>query len=220
MTPVPTAAYPWALLPDPGTARDWLREELARPEYHESLLDRVVRWFGELLDRIREASATLGGLDPVSASVLLVLVVGLLAWALSRLGRNPGVRAQGATVFASPRLDAAQHRVEAHQALEEGRWDDAVVASVRALAAGLVERALVPEQADVTVHELTGRAAALFPDLAERLEATGLVFDETRYGDRRATSEQARAAADLDREVGRSAPTPDPTRVPATAVPR
>ena len=58
-------ATPGVLFPDPEPARDWLRDELARPEYQESLLERFARWFNELVESVREATGTGGGLNPL-----------------------------------------------------------------------------------------------------------------------------------------------------------
>jgi hypothetical protein len=210
----------WALSPDPGQARRWLEDELSRRDYQESLLERFGRWFDDLMDTIRDATGQVGLMNPVLATVLLVVLAGLLAFALSRLRRSVAVTGQASTVFAEKRQRAEDHRRSAHEALEHGRWDDAVVESVRALAAGLVERGLMPEQADLTVHELTERAAQLYPSLAAPLRRTGVIFDETRYGDRPADEVRAREAVALDLETNSRAPEGSGTRGPVSAVPR
>jgi hypothetical protein len=212
------AALPGVLFPDPGTAREWLRQELAGQEYQESLVERFRRWFGELLDTV--SSVTGGGLDPVLALVLLALLAAGIAFALSRLRANPTSEAADRAVFSEARLTAEEHRGRAHAALAQGRWGEAVVEAVRALAAGLVERGLVPEQADVTVHELGERAAALFPDRGAALEAMARVFDETRYGGRPADEDAARAAVHLELELASEAPDRERGRGPVSAVPR
>lgn len=215
----PAAQFPAVLFPDPGTARDWLGRELSRPEYQESLVDRFARWFDQLLNAAEEVGGA-GGLSPVVALVLLVLLVGGIALVLSRLRANPGADDPGSAVFADSRLSAEEHRRRAQSALADRAWGEAVVESVRALAAGLVERGLVPEQSGVTVHEIAERAAALFPAHVQRLEATARVFDETRYGDRPADEVQAREAVQLEEELSRSSPESGGHRSPAHAVPR
>jgi hypothetical protein len=211
-------SVPGALFPDPGTARDWLRQELSGQEYQESLVERFQRWVGELLDKL--SSATGGGLNPVVALVLLALLAGGIALALSRLRANPSSVADDRAVFSETRLTAAEHRGRAHAALVQSQWGEAAVEAVRALAAGLVERGLVPEQSDVTVHELGERAAALFPDRSARLEAMARVFDETRYGARPPDEDAARAAVDLELELASEVPDRDRGRGPVSAVPR
>jgi hypothetical protein len=212
--------HPWALVPDPRQAREWLGQELSRPDYQESWVERFNRWLSDLLDKVSAATSHAGQLNPVLAAAIAVALVGLCALALSRLRRNPTVQQHGGAVFAEVRESAQQHRQAAHQALDQGRWGDAVVESVRALAAGLVERGLVPEQADVTVHELTENAAALYPGLGSRLRQTGVAFDETKYGDRPADEDRAVAAVALEDEVSRRRPEQSGSRPPVSAVPR
>jgi hypothetical protein len=211
-------AVPGALFPDPGTARDWLRQELSGQEYQESLMERFRRWFDELLDTV--SSATGGGLDPVVALILLALLAAGIALALSRLRANPTSGADSRAVFSEARLTAAEHRGRAHAALAQEQWGEAAVEAVRALAAGLVERGLVPEQTDITVHELGERAATLFPDRRDRLEAMARVFDETRYGARPADEDAARAVVDLELELATAIPDRDRGRGAVSAVPR
>jgi hypothetical protein len=217
----PVLARPvWVLFPAPDQARRWLGDELSRPDYQESVVERFERWFSNLLDQLNEATGKVGLMNPLLAALLLVALVGLFAFALSRLRRNVAVPVHGAPVFADAPRRAEDHRRSAHEALEQGRWGDAVVESVRALASGLVERGLVPEQADLTVHELTENAAALFPVLGDRLRSTGASFDETMYGDRPGDERRAREAVALELETSRRAPEVASSRGPVSAVPR
>lgn len=228
--PVPTAgswaATTWtgdprtSLSPDPGTARSWLREELSRSDYQESLLHRVSRWFGEVLDRLQSAAGASGGLGPLVGIGVLVLLVAAGAFLLSRLGANPTLRDPSGQVFGERRRSAEDHRDIARSALAQGRWEEAVLESVRAMAAGLVERGLAQEQADVTVHEIAVTAASLFPEHAVRLEAVAVVFDETRYGDRPAGERHAREAVSLEADLARAASARPAPGGPVVAVPR
>lgn len=211
---------PGVVDPSPGTVRDWVRRELARPDYHESLLQRAQRWFGELLDRVSGTPDALAGLSPLVGLLLLVLLVAFAAFLLSRLGANPALPAGSAEVFAGGRDPAAAHRARAEAALGLGRWDEAVLEAVRALTSTLVERGLAPERAGVTVHEITADAAGLFPLEQERLEQVGRTFDETRYGDRPAGEAQARTAVELERDLARATPGGERPAGPVAAVPR
>lgn len=208
------------LAPGPDQAREWLGEELSRSEYRESWVERFVRWVNDVIDQLAEAVGRAGQINPFVAIALTIVVAALLALVLSRLRRNVTVAEPGNAVFTQARQTAAEHRQAAGAALEQARWDEAVVESVRALAAGLVERGLVAEQADITVHELAESAAALYPSLGGRLRRTGVVFDETRYGDRPADEDRAREAVALEQEISRRTPETPATRMPATAVPR
>jgi len=211
---------PGSLFPDPETAREWLQDELARPEYQEPFLERLARWFNELVGSARDATDTSGGLSRLVALLLLVLLVVGVAVALSRLRANPTPPSSGTAVFSEAPETAQEHRRRAKAALQQERWDEAVIEGVRALASGLVERNLMSEQAGVTAHEISWRAAELFPSHQRRLETMSAVFDETRYGDRAAGEAQARDVVGLEAELGSRTPEGTGPRGPAMVVPR
>ena len=211
---------PGSLFPDPETAREWLQDELARPEYQEPLLERLARWFNELVDSARDATDTSGGLSRLVALLLLVLLVVGVAVALSRLRANTTPPSTGTAVFSEAPDTAQEHRRRANDALRQERWGEAVIEAVRALASGLVERNLMTEQSDVTAHEISWRAAELFPSHRRRLETMSAVFDETRYGDRAADEARARDVVGLEAELGARNPEGTGTRGPAIVVPR
>lgn len=213
------ASAPRTLSPDPGTARDWLQRELSRSDYQESLLQRVTGWFNDVLGRLLDATGN-GGLSPLVAFALLTLLVGGIALALSRLRSNPAPPSSSAPVFAEARRTADQHRRLAQTALARESWDEAVLEAVRAMTSGLVERGLLPDQSDVTVHEIGEQAAAIFPSARRRLRAMTLAFDATRYGDRPADDQQARAVVDLEVELSERAPERPTSLARASAVPR
>ena len=208
------------LTPGPGTAREWLRDELSKREYQPSLTERFWQWVQDLFDRVRDATAAVGGFDPVLAVLLLVALVALAAFVLSRLRPNPAAPTGDRAVFAAARLAASDHRELAQDALDRGDWDSAVVESTRALAASLFERDLVPEDQGATAHEISAGAAHVFPSARERLDRAALAFDETMYGDRRADEPRAREVADLELELRTTAPAPHHRGASAPAVPR
>lgn len=214
------AARPGALFPDPETAREWLGRELARPEYQEPFLERLSRWFSELVEAVRDATASGGGLSPVVALILLALLVAGVAVALSRLRANPNQQPPGQALFLETPETPEEHRRRANAALRQERWGEAVIESVRALATGLVERDLMAEQPGVTAHEITGRASELFPDHRRRLDTMSAVFDETRYGERPADEARARDIVELEAELGSRNPAGTGARGPANVVPR
>lgn len=211
---------PFALDPEPGPARDWLREELSRRDYQPTPAERLWQWVQDLLDTVRGASEAIGGFNPVVAALVLLVLVGLAALVLSRLRRNPVAGVATGAVFAEARLSAGNHRELAESALLRGDWDTVVVESTRALAVGLFERHLVREEVGITAHEITERAAQAFPDARSRLEQAARTFDETLYGQHPAVADEARAVVALEAEL-RSAPASTTTaRGPVPAVPR
>jgi hypothetical protein len=220
LQPTLLTGVPRSFFPDPETARELLREELARPDYQEPFLERLARWFNELVDSARDATATSGGLSQLAALVLLALVVVGIALALSRLRANPTPAKSGAAVFSDAPETSEEHRRRANAALRQQRWGEAVIESVRALASGLVERNLMPEQSGVTAHEISRRAAELFPRHESRLETMTAVFDETRYGERAADEARARELVALEAELESCSPEGSGARGPAIVVPR
>lgn len=211
---------PLELRPDPGPAQDWVRQELAKPEYQPSLMERAVRWFGHLLDRILGAAQNVGQLDPVIAGVLLVLLLVGIAFVLARLRREPGNRVADRAVLTDDRTTAAQYRARAGRALAEERWDDAVVDGMRAIAVGLVERALVDDVPSATAHEVAVAAAAVFATQSAGLQAAARLFDEVRYGDRHASRAGASDLVELERTLRNLRPDTGSQAGPVLAVPR
>ena len=100
LQPTLLTEVPGSLFPDPETARERLGEELARPEYQEPFLERVARWFNELVESVRDATASGGGLSRLAALLLLALLLVGVAAALSRLRANPTLTKSGPDVFA------------------------------------------------------------------------------------------------------------------------
>ena len=72
----------------------------------------------------------------------------------------------------------------------------------------------------MSTTELLKGAAELFPDHRPRLETMSSVFDETRYGDRPACEARARAAVELETELGSRNPDGTGARGPVSMVPR
>ena len=217
---LPGTAMRGPLHPDADTAREWLRQELLRREYRPNLVQRMQDWFQELLGKAN-GTGSLGGLSDTLLLGLTVLVALLLVFVLSRLRRSAGADRAPEAVFGDVRRTAAEHRRLARAAYDTGAWDDAVVEGMRALAAGLVERQLVDDVPAATAHEVTSLAAPRFPPYADRLKSAATAFDETRYGDHRATRERANAMLDLESALTGASPSHgSDARGPVSAVPR
>lgn len=221
MTPLAMSLPTVPVLPGPDDARELLRTELDRPEYRPGLFERIRAWFADLFETL---FGGLSGTDLPTWWILLVLLglgaalVALVVWVLLR-GRGGRTGHADEGVFDGRRLSAASHRAAAQRALADGDHDLAVVEAVRALAAGLIERSLLADAPDLTVHELTQTAAARFASERESLVRTGQAFDEVRYGDRHADAETARAALELEQRIAGSRPG-DGATGPVAAVPR
>jgi hypothetical protein len=219
LTPRARAALD-ALSPGPGTARDWLRDELSRREYQPSLSERFWHWVQDLFDKVRDASVGAGGFNPFVALLLLALLVALVVFVLSRLRANPTGGAYAGGVFTAERMSAVDHRGLAERAMARGDWDTTVVESMRALAAGLFERGLVVEESGATAHEISATAAQSFPSESGRLDRAAASFDETRYGGRAAGEAGAREILALEEQLRSTPARRGATAGPVAAVPR
>lgn len=188
--------------PDRDEARRLLQEELSRGDYQlqESWVSRAWRWFTDLF-------SGLGGIGPLPdwvtwllLALVLVAVLAVLAFATRdrwRTNRLAGRGAPGA-VLEGPARAAAEHRQEAAHAVAAGDHERAVLEAYRAIAAGAVERTLLDDRPGRTAHELATGLAPVFPDARNELLAAADAFDAVRYGDHRATADQAGRVVDLD----------------------
>jgi hypothetical protein len=211
---------PLELRPDPGPAQDWVRGELAKPEYQPSLMERAVHEVWQQFEKLLNAASKVGRLDPVVALGLLVLLVVGIAVVLARLRREPRKRGTERTVLDDVRTTAAEYRSRAGKALAEERWDDVVVEGMRAIAVGLVERALVDDLPSATADEIAAAASAVFDTERLRLGAAARLFDDVRYGDRHATRAGATDLLDLERALRTLRPEVSSSDGPVLAVPR
>jgi hypothetical protein len=216
VTPFPVLA----LRPDPDRARELLSRELSRAEYQPSLWQRLVDWVSGLFDRVSRAADSVGRPGPAVAIVLLVLLAALALLVLSRLRRPAARRDEDAEVFGDGRLGADQHRALAAEALGAEQWDVALVESVRAMAAGLIERDLLPDQPGATAREISERSGQLFPGEQQALSTVAAHFEETVYGDRPADEPRARAAVALEQRVRAATPATGRSSGPVPVAPR
>ncbi|WP_278235114.1 DUF4129 domain-containing protein [Isoptericola sp. AK164] len=191
--------------PDRETARRWLVEELARPEYaqDESWLMRLLDWFLGLFDGL----GTVDG-DPLVLAALVVgvlAVVAALAWWISgpvRLRRR--AQARSVVVHDDDPRTAAEMRAAADAAAARQDWATAVLERFRAVVRDLEERAVLDERPGRTAQEAARDAGARVPQIADPLRAAARLFDGVCYGHRpagpgdddrlRALEEQAAAA--------------------------
>ena len=202
--------------PDAPTARRWLTDELARPEYHEgpSLIERILAWLGEKLSALLAAG---GELDPVVlvagvAVVLAVVVVALLVAGPARLRAR---RVAPGALGASDDARTARQMREASRAAEErGDLATAVVERFRAVVRDAEERVVLGELPGRTADEAASALGAAYPAAAERVRAAARVFDDTLYGERPATARHLADVVALDDELAAARPLPSAERAP------
>jgi hypothetical protein len=185
--------------PDAPTARRWLLEELARPEYSQrpSLLQRLWEWFLGLFDGIPALDAPP---LPVLVGVLvaLALLVGVALWVAGpvRLARR---RARSAAVVAhDDDRTAAQMRAAADAAAERGDWTLAVAERFRAVVRHLEERVVIDPRPGRTAQEAAAAAGDRLPELAAGLHDGASLFDDVVYGELPAGPPDDARMRDLD----------------------
>lgn len=197
--------------PDREEARRILSQELTDPAYQlrESLLLRAWRW---ITDRLPSLDIS-GSLPSWTTWVVLLAVLVAAAAIIAFATRDRWTRARQAphvlgAVLDEVGLSAADYRARAAAAAARGDHGGALLDGYRALAAGAVERTLVPDRPGATAHEVAVALAPSFPDQAPALTRAADAFDAVRYGGRRAAAETARAVLDLERAIATGTPRP------------
>ena len=185
--------------PSGDEGRSALRRELANPDYHQTdPVERLLTWiYRRLQDGVDVASnaPTVPTFFGILVLLGLVLAVGLL---LSRARRTARADAARTPALGEERITAAALRTRAEAALDDGRYDDALVDGFRALAVRQVERGRIEDLPQATAHELARALGAGFPDEQHRIDRSADLFDAVLYGDHPAGRDQAVAVLDLD----------------------
>ncbi len=191
--------------PDRDPARQWIVDELSKPEYQAARPSWFDRLSSSILDWLTHLSLPRGtGLDGtllviVLAVVAAVLVVAFLIFGPPRLGRRS--TATGAMFGKDDSRDSAAMRAAAAEAAARGDWTVAVEETFRAIARALAERTIVTTTPGTTAHDFATRAGTEFPDAAAELEAAATAFDAVRYLGRPGTEADYRMIAELDRRL-------------------
>lgn len=198
---------PFDIPVDPSSpeAQEWLREELARPEYQSA----KPTWFDLAAKAVQDWIESLfQGPAGSAPSVILVAIVLVLAglivaafliYGRPRLNRRSAVETR--SLFGSELRSAAELRASAESAARAGDWTTAIEERFRAIAAALHERTLVRVSPGTTATEFAQRAAGVFPDEADPLRAAARSFDEVRYLDRPGTESAYQQAVALDQRL-------------------
>jgi hypothetical protein len=182
------------------------RQELAKAMYHPG--QSFTAWLSAQLDRLfRNANAAVpGGWWAIVALVALaVLVVALvLAW-VGPVARSRQQAGNGPLRGDVP-LTAREHRQLAADLAADGDYSGAILECVRAIAADLEERAVLPPRPGRTADELAAEASRLLPGLADELSTAARLFDDIRYGGREGTRDGYDRLKALDTAIGQNHP--------------
>lgn len=194
--------------PDRDEARELLQRELVKPDYNrpESLLQKGLSWLLERLGDLIQIMPGSNGLSMLLLGVILALAVVAIFFAVRGSRRSRQLTDRTGPVLAEVGLGARDYRARAAAAAREGRWDDVLLDSYRAIAAATDERALLDELPGTTAHEIALGLRGPFPDHAEALLAAANDFDGVCYGDQRASQQQAERVRELDRALAATRP--------------
>lgn len=193
---------------DPASdqARRLLEHELSRGRYSQraSLIDRAAQWLADLWHRYLDVSIGAGA--PVALLVVVgAFVIALLVWILPKVRRERRGQ-RGAGVIEDPAATPTDYRARASRALGEGRLDDALLDTFRAVAAEATERTLLDDAPGQTAHEISLALAPSFLDQQTALRTAADRFDAVRYGNGRATRPEVDEMVALDRTLSRGRP--------------
>ena len=173
-------------------ARAAADRELSKGIYHRyddpwpvRAFNWVQHWIGRLLDDVSKHSpGGGGGAVAVLAAVVVLLIA--LRWRLGPLRRADRMMR---SVLGASTASAADYRHEAIAAAGDGRWSEAIVARMRALARTVEESGEVSVRPGRTADELAVEIADGRPDASEATFRAAQVFDEVAYGHRTGTPE-------------------------------
>jgi hypothetical protein len=159
----------------------------------------VTHWIAHLFDTVAQHSPGGGA----GAAALVVALLALLAFARWRLGPMQRRRRLATPVLTDHLTTAAEYRRTAHEAAAAGRWAEAIVAAMRAMARELEEQGTLPGRPGRTADELATEVAADRPALHAPVAAASTVFDAVAYGRRTGDEEGFRIVVAADDAVRR-----------------
>jgi uncharacterized protein DUF4129 len=187
-------------------------QRIARRELAEiSFWQRILQW----LARLSQGRYVPGGWFGLIALAVLTVVVITVVIFWVRPGRTRGSPA--APVLSGEMLTARDYRRMAERHAAAGEFAQAIVESVRAIAAELTERDILPPRLGRTADELAVEAGAKLPDLAGDLRAVTQRFDDVRYGDKDGNRAGYELARRVDKDVRAARPSAGTAALPAMA---
>ncbi|HET7310797.1 MAG TPA: DUF4129 domain-containing protein [Mycobacteriales bacterium] len=188
-------------------AREAARRELSKGIYHRNdepwpvrVLHAVQRWLDHLMHTVSR-HAPGGGAGAVGLLLVAIALLAFVWWRVGLVRRTPA--GDRPLLQGRPRTSTDLLR-EAEAAAVCGRWDEALIARMRALAMAAEERGIVDPRPGRTADELAAEIALALPAATNASRSAATTFDAVRYGKRDATRESYDVivtAADLiDRE--------------------
>lgn len=200
---------------DRDAAREAALRELSDPRYaadDPTLLERAARWaFTSLSDLIDDLVRVVpGGAWGVVIAVALgaVIVVGLIIAGRRVLRERQAIKTARPLFADAATLGAAEHRSLAMKAQQDGQWDEAVRAWLRAMIRDLEERRLLAPRPGRTADEAAREAAAIAPSDRDSLALAASLFDAVTFGSSHATADDAHVVGALAQQMMAAKATP------------
>ncbi|WP_372593299.1 DUF4129 domain-containing protein [Actinotalea sp.] len=195
--------------PDSATARQWLRDELAKAVYHQqpSLLERLWTWATEQFQRFLEAASGVDGRSSLLIVVGAIVVIAVIALLVAGPVQRSRAAARASTeVFGDDTRSTAQLLAAAEQHAAAGRFGPAVLDRFRALLRSLEDRTVLDPRPGRTADEGAREAGDRLPGCAVELLAAARLFDDVCYGDAEADAEDDRWLATVLAQVAATRP--------------
>jgi hypothetical protein len=183
-----------------AAARKAAQVELRRSEYHRddpNVISRALDWIGDRLDSVVSGSPT-----GSATLILLILLGGLIAFAVIRAGR-PRRQARLAATTTDPLAPDGQvdHARRAAEFEQQGQWADALREWLRAAIATIEARGVLDPRPGRTGAALAREAGAAMPAVAEPLNAAVDAFEAVWFGRRPATAADVVSARQVAQAV-------------------
>lgn len=178
------------------------RAELSKSMYHPGvpLAQRIASWIGRVINQILNSAGLAGpGISwwaVVGLAGLVVLTAAAIIFWVGPVGRS--AQRAAAVLPAGEQLSARDHRQRAERLAAAGDFTAAIIESLRAIAAELEERGVLPPRPGRTADELAAEASAALPGHAAGLRQAARLFDDIMYGGRDGTADGYRRLHDLD----------------------
>ena len=202
--------------PSGPQAQEWIREELAKPEYQAAkptwfdLASKAVQdWIDSLLQ------GPTGDAGPVLLLVVVLLIAGLIVAAFLIFGR-PRVNRRSAldrrALFgADDARSSRELRASAQEAAARADWVLAIEEQFRAIAVGLDERTLVSVTPGTTATHFAASASLVVPAERDQFAEAARSFDAVRYLDRVGSPSAYQQLVALDQRLQQARPAlPEP----------
>nr|WP_225751740.1 DUF4129 domain-containing protein [Pseudoclavibacter sp. Marseille-Q3772] len=200
------------LTPDEDTARDWVLNELGKPEYQqakpppfEQFFADLWDWFTGLFDGVGDGLA----FDPVWVVVIIAIISGIVLLVL--LGRPRAIAARRERESSGVFLDgddrtARELREAAVRAEAAGDISLAFVERYRAICRSLQDRTLITLLPGDTAQAAARSASRVFPEQHQALQRAASGFDTVRYFERTVSEADYAALCELDETLERTKP--------------